>query len=82
MTVTSFAAAALPAGLAVLTVGMGAAGIAEPVVPASAPGLVLASPPSLTGISWSWDWDDDDEDWGQTATWDCPATCSITFEDW
>lgn len=77
MNVTSFVAAAVSAGLSALTVGMGVAGAAS-AVPASAP--VLASPP--TGIGWSWDWDDDDDDWNQTATWECPAGCSITWEDY
>ena len=75
MNVTSFAAAAVSAGLSALTVGMGVAG-AEPPVLASPP--VLAPP---TGIGWSWEWDDDDDDWSQTATWECPAGCSITWED-
>lgn len=92
MNLTSFAAAAVSAGLSALTVGIGVAGAASAVpaspqvapIPVAAPGSsrsVLASR-WPTDISWSWDWDDDDEDWGQTATWDCPAGCSITFEDW
>ena len=85
MNLTSFAAAAAAAaGLPGLTVGIAPA--PAPVAPISgaAPGLsrsVLASP-WPTDISWSWDWEDDDEDWSQTASWDCPAGCSITFEDW
>ena len=75
MNVTSFATATVSAGLA-FTVCMGVAG-SEPLVPASPP--VLASP--STGIGWNWEWDDDDDDWEQTATWECPAGCSITWED-
>jgi hypothetical protein len=56
--------------------GIGVAG-AAPFIPASPPVLVSAP----TGIGWSWDWDDDDDDWSQTATWECPAGCSITWED-
>ena len=86
------AAAAVSAGLSGLTVGIGVPGAAQ-AAPASplvarislpAPGSpqpALASP-RPTDISWSWDWDDDDEDWSQTVSWDCPAGCSITFEDW
>jgi hypothetical protein len=93
MNVTSIAAAAVFAGLSALTVGLGVAG-ADPAVPASPPvaSRVPAAAPSRPGqslrrrlptdISWSWDWDDDDEDWSQTASWDCPAGCSITWEDW
>ncbi len=77
MNVTSFAAAAVSAGLSAFTVTIGVAGT-DPAVPASPP--VLASPP--TGIGWSWDWDNDDDDWSQTATWECPAGCSITWEDY
>ena len=47
-----------------------------------APGSKVPVSPWPTGISWSRDWDDDDEDWGQTASWECPAGCSITWEDW
>jgi hypothetical protein len=94
MKVTSFAAAAVYGGLSALTVGMGVAGAdlaaaaahpdAAPILLAAhgSPASVLVSAPSPTDISWSWDWDDDDEDWGPTASWDCPAGCSITFEDW
>jgi hypothetical protein len=77
MNVTSLAAAAVSAGLSIFTVGVCAAG-AEPAALQSAP--VLASP-RPAGIDWSWDWDDDDDDWSQTATWECPAGCSITWED-
>jgi hypothetical protein len=77
MKVTSLAAAAICAALSNLTVGVCVAG-AEPVVSQSEP--VHASP-RPAGIGWSWDWDDDDDDWSQTATWECPAGCSITFED-
>jgi hypothetical protein len=89
------AAAAVSAGLSGLIVGIGiacadqGADQAAPAsavrwVPPTAPGSsrsVLASP-RPTDIGWSWDWDDDDEDWSQTASWDCPAGCSITWEDW
>ena len=75
---TGFAAAvAVSAGLSGLTVGIAAASEQAPRFSRS----VLASP-RPTDIGWSWDWDDDDEDWSQTASWDCPAGCSITFEDW
>ena len=77
MNVTGFVAAAVSAGLSALTVGMGVAG-ADSAVPASPP--VFASPP--TGIGWSFEWDDDDDDWNQTATWECRAGCSITWEDY
>jgi hypothetical protein len=40
----------------------------------------MSPPPN--GIGWSFDWDDDDDDWSQTATWECPAGCSITWEDY
>jgi hypothetical protein len=76
MNVMSCVAAALSAGLSAWTFGVGAA-CAEPPIPASP--LVVASAP--TGIGWSWEWDDDDDDWKQTATWECPAGCSITWED-
>jgi len=69
---TRFIAAAVSAGLSAFTCVS-----TEPA--ASAASSVYASPP--TGIGWSWDWDDDDDDWGQTATWECPAGCSITWED-
>ena len=72
------AAAAAAAGFSGLSSGIGAAG-ADLAATAFPP--VLASP-WPTDIGWSWDWDDDDEDWSQTASWDCPAGCSITFEDW
>jgi hypothetical protein len=75
MNVTSIAAA-VSAGLSVFTVSVGVAG-AEPAAALSAP--VLAPRPA--GIGWSWEWDDDDDDWNQTATWECPAGCSITWED-
>jgi hypothetical protein len=52
--------------------------IAEPATP---PPLRVASVPAPAGIGWSWDWDDDDDDWEQTATWECPTGCSITWED-
>jgi len=77
MNVTTFVAAAVSAGLSAVTIGMGLSG-AELAVAASPP--VLASPPG--GIGFSWDWDDDDDDWNQTATWECPAGCSITWEDY
>jgi hypothetical protein len=77
MNVRGLAAVAVSAGLSALTLGMGVAG-ADSAVPASP--LVVVSPP--TGIGWSFDWDDDDDDWNQTATWECPAGCSITFEDY
>jgi hypothetical protein len=76
MNVTSLAAAAVSTGLSVFTVGVGVAG-AQPAAPRSA--RVLAPRPA--GIDWSWEWDDDDDDWNQTATWECPAGCSITWED-
>ena len=84
MNVTScVAAAAVSIGLSGVTVGAGVtAGVgvagAEPPMPAS-PRVITVSPP--TGIGWNWDWDDDDDDWQQTATWECPAGCSITWED-
>lgn len=78
MNVTSYAAAVVCAALSTLTVGVGVAG-AEPPVPAS-PHDLLSPPPN--GIGWSFDWDDDDDDWSQTATWECPAGCSITWEDY
>lgn len=78
MNVTRFAAAAVSAGLAALTVWTGVTGSETlPLVPVSSP--VLASPP--TGIGWSFEWDDDDDDWSNIATWECPAGCSITWED-
>jgi hypothetical protein len=94
MNATSIGTAAASVWLSALTVGLGIAG-ADPALPASPPVAqlippaapvsawsVLASPPRPADISWSWDWDDDDEDWGQTVSWDCPAGCSITWEDW
>jgi hypothetical protein len=68
------AAAAVSAGLSALTsdIGIGGIGSSRSVLASSRP----------TDIGWYWDWDDDDEDWSQTASWDCPAGCSITFEDW
>lgn len=77
MKVTSIAAAVVSAGWSAFTVGVGVAG-AEPAAAPSPP--ALAQPP--TGIGWSFDWDDDDDDWNQTATWECPAGCSITWEDY
>jgi hypothetical protein len=77
MKLISFAAgAAVSAGLSGLTFGVGVAG----AHPAAAFHLVLTSP-APTGIGWNWEWDDDDDDWSQTATWQCPAGCSITWED-
>jgi hypothetical protein len=73
---TSCVAAAVSAGWSASTLGTGVA-YAEPPTPAPLPALV--SPP--TGIGWSWEWDDDDDDWSQTATWECPAGCSVTWED-
>jgi hypothetical protein len=75
MNATRYIAAAASAGLSAFTVW--ACASAEPTASAASP--VYASAP--TGIGWSWDWDDDDDDWGQTATWECPAGCSITWED-
>ena len=72
-----FAAAAVSIGLSGLTVGAGVAG-AEPPIPGH-PQAITTTPP--TGIGWNWEWDDDDDDWEQTATWECPAGCSITWED-
>lgn len=77
MTVRIFSAAAVSAALLAWTPGVGAAG-AHHAVLVSPP--VLASAP--TGIGWSFDWDDDDDDWNQTATWECPTGCSITWEDY
>ena len=78
MNVTScIAAAAVSIALSGLTVDTGVAS-AEPPIPA--PPQVITSPPP-TGIGWNWEWDDDDDDWEQTATWECPAGCSITWED-
>ena len=94
MKVVSLAGAAVCGGMSALALGMGVAGagltaaaghpVAAPIELAAhgSPAWVPMSAPSPTGISWSWDWDDDDEDWGPTASWDCPAGCSITFEDW
>ena len=72
-----FAAAVVSIGLSGLTVGAGVAG-AEPPIPGH-PQAITSTPP--TGIGWNWEWDDDDDDWEQTATWECPAGCSITWED-
>lgn len=52
--------------------------IAEPT---TSPPVRVANVSAPAGIGWSWDWDDDDDDWEQTATWECPAGCSITWED-
>jgi hypothetical protein len=74
--VTSWVAAAVSAGLSALTLGTGVAYAESPI---RAPLPALVSPP--TGIGWSWEWDDDDDDWSQTASWECPAGCSVTWED-
>lgn len=50
----------------------------EPHIPGH-PQAITSMPPA--GIGWNWEWDDDDDDGEQTATWECPAGCSITFED-
>jgi len=76
MKVTSCVAAAVSAGLSALT--LSSMGVAY-ATPNPAPPRVLVSPP--TGIGWSWEWDDDDDDWNQTATWECPTGCSITWDD-
>ena len=75
MNVTSFAAAAVAAGLSAFTVGICVVG-AQPAAPAP---VVASLRPA--GIGWSFEWDDDDDDWSQPAYWECPAGCSILWED-
>jgi hypothetical protein len=76
MNVMNCFATALSAGLSALTISIGVAG-AAPSIPTSPP--VLGSP--ATGVGFWWEWDDDDDDWSQVVTWECPADCSITWED-
>jgi hypothetical protein len=77
MTVTKYVAAGWAIGLAAWTLGGGVAAAVPPHV-AAAPTAVVAPP---SGIGWSFDWDDDDDDWENPATWECPAGCSIVWED-
>jgi hypothetical protein len=77
MNVTKRIAAVGSIALSASIFGVGVAGAESLPVPASRAPFFTPD----RGIGWSFEWDDDDDDWSNTAYWECPAGCSVTFWD-